>query len=33
MSLAYDFLSLKSEDHLEAVRAFVEERPGRYQGK
>jgi enoyl-CoA hydratase len=33
MSLAYDFLSLKSEDHLEAARAFVEKRPGRYQAK
>ncbi len=33
MSLAYDFLSLRTEDHKEAARAFVEKRVGRYHGR
>lgn len=33
LSLAYEHLSMKTEDHQEAVRAFTEKRPGQYTGR
>lgn len=32
LSLAYEHLSMKQEDHQEALRAFAEKRPGSYTG-
>lgn len=32
LSLAYEHLSMKTDDHQEAIRAFVEKRPGTYTG-
>ena len=32
MSLGYDMLSLKTDDHKEATSAFMEKRPGAYRG-
>lgn len=33
LSLAYEHLSMKTEDHQEALRAFSEKRPGNYTGR
>lgn len=32
-SLAYEHLSMKTEDHQEAISAFLEKRPGKYTGR